>query len=122
MRPAIAFGSVSLVLCLGIAMPATTVSAAGGDRPATYSLTGDPVVGTGGGSKFEGLGDGSAPYQQIVQILLDGRRPAEPCRPRRPHRTAARPQERPDQDRTAARASISGSVAFGRCHLPHFPP
>jgi sugar lactone lactonase YvrE len=56
MTPAIAFGSVSLVLCLSIAMPATTVSAAGGDRPATYSLTGDPVVGTSGGSKFEGIG------------------------------------------------------------------
>jgi sugar lactone lactonase YvrE len=52
MKRAIAIGSAALAL----AMPATTASAHGGDRPSTFSLTGDPVVGTSGGSKFEGIG------------------------------------------------------------------
>ena len=51
-----AIGAASLVLCLANAMPATTASAHGVDRPSTYSLTGDPVVGARGGSKFEGIG------------------------------------------------------------------
>jgi len=56
MKPAIAIGSAGLALCLGISIPATTASAHWGDRPSTYSLTGDPVVGTSGGSMFEGIG------------------------------------------------------------------
>ena len=56
MKRTIAMGSLGLALCLGLGTPATTASAHGIDRPATYSLTGDPVVGTTGGSKFEGIG------------------------------------------------------------------
>lgn len=60
MKRTIAMGSLGLALCLGLGTPATTASAHRIDRPATYSLTGDPVVGTGvnatGGSKFEGIG------------------------------------------------------------------
>ncbi|MGV8849354.1 MAG: SMP-30/gluconolactonase/LRE family protein [Propionibacteriaceae bacterium] len=56
MKRTTAIGSASLALCLAIAMPATTASAHGGERPTTFSLTGDPVVGATGGSKFEGIG------------------------------------------------------------------
>jgi sugar lactone lactonase YvrE len=56
MKRTMAIGSASLALCLAIATPATTASAHAGGRPSTYSLTGDPVVGATGGSKFEGIG------------------------------------------------------------------
>lgn len=56
MKRAIVIGSASLVLALGSALPATTASAHGAERPSIYSLNGDPVVGTSGGSKFEGIG------------------------------------------------------------------
>jgi sugar lactone lactonase YvrE len=56
MKRAIAIGSAGLALGLGLAIPTTTASAYQAERPSTYSLTGDPVVGTSGGSKFEGIG------------------------------------------------------------------
>ena len=56
MKRTLGIGAASLALCLGIAIPATTASAHGGDQPSTYSLTGDPVIGGSGGSKFEGIG------------------------------------------------------------------
>ena len=57
-RSIAAVGSTSLALALALAVgtPAATASAHGGQRPSTYTLTGDPVVGTTGGSKFEGIG------------------------------------------------------------------
>jgi sugar lactone lactonase YvrE len=56
MKRTLATGAASLALCVGIAVPAATASTHGSDRPSTYALTGDPVVGTSGGSKFEGIG------------------------------------------------------------------
>ena len=56
MKRTLAIGAASLALCVGIAAPAATASAHRSDRPSTYALTGDPVVGTSGGSKFEGIG------------------------------------------------------------------
>jgi SMP-30/Gluconolactonase/LRE-like region len=56
MMRTLAIGAAGLAICFGIAMPATTASAHGGDRPSVYHLPGDPVVGASGGSKFEGIG------------------------------------------------------------------
>ena len=60
MKRTISIGSAALALSLTLttasATAATTASAHGVERPSTYSLTGDPVVGTTGGSKFEGIG------------------------------------------------------------------
>jgi sugar lactone lactonase YvrE len=56
MKRIFAMGSACLALSLGVVMPTLTASAHVSDGPSTYSLTGDPVVGTTGGSKFEGIG------------------------------------------------------------------
>ncbi len=55
-RSIAAVGSASLLLALAVGTAAATASPHGGGRPSTYVLTGDPVVGTTGGSKFEGIG------------------------------------------------------------------
>ena len=56
MKRTLAIGAASLALCVGIAVPAATATAHVSDRPSTYALVGDPVVGMSGGSKFEGIG------------------------------------------------------------------